>query len=210
MGVTDRPDKALRGVGDTAPCIGCGMCCDGTIYERAKTYPAERDQLKRAGLSLVRADNKPYFALPCRFCQNGRCGIYAERFTTCRTFRCDLLRAYQAGELTREESLHKVSEALALRREIMKQEPGAALSNVRRELRVELQASRERPELLLKITALDRLLDSWFKKNRQSQAASEQPRESGPDRRSRRRGRKVASPRPAQHRLSTTVPTPTA
>jgi hypothetical protein len=149
---------------DTAPCVGCGLCCDGTIYWRANAQPDEEQRLTEAGLEVIREGDKQWFVHPCRFSDNGMCTIYdQERFHVCHTFRCKLLKAYQAGEVGLAEARATVEKALALRSEVAAEEPSARLWKVRRELGRELQQTKERPRTLLKIAALDYFIDRWFR-----------------------------------------------
>src|SRR5689334_12030404 len=99
------PHLENRGaVHDTSPCVGCGLCCDGTLYNVAKVAPGEEALLQSLGLTLTASADRTSFTLPCRFHESGRCTIYEDRWTVCRTFRCALLRKYQAGEVGIEEA----------------------------------------------------------------------------------------------------------
>lgn len=155
------PDKDTA---DTAPCVGCGICCDGTIYGRAIAGQHEENRLTRAGLTVIREGEKLWFQHPCRFSKSGLCTIYGEeRFSICHTFRCKLLKAYQAGEVSPDEALATVQKALALRSAVVTEAPGAALSAGRKEIRARLEETKDRPGLHLKIAALDHFLDKWFR-----------------------------------------------
>jgi uncharacterized protein len=149
---------------DAAPCVGCGLCCDGTIFERERTSADEVDRLRSEGLTVVEEGNNYYFQHPCRFADHGRCTIYETRFAVCRTFRCKVLKAYQKGEIELEEAKHRVNKALALKAEVTKEEPTAGVWQQRQEFRKSMQLSKERPQLHLKMAALDFLLDRWFRK----------------------------------------------
>ena len=160
----DLVDASATPVTDTAPCVGCGLCCDGTIFWRAKAEPGEEQRLVSAGLELMKEGEKLWFAHPCRFSRGGLCTIHdQERFQVCRTFRCKLLKAYQAGEIGREEARATVQKALALRSAVTDEEPDAWLGETRRRLRRELGSTKERPRLHLKIAALDYFLERWFR-----------------------------------------------
>ena len=149
---------------DTAPCVGCGICCDGTIYSRAAARPDEEERLEAAGLELCNVNGKRWFVHPCRFSKDGLCTIYdQERFEVCRTFRCKLLTAYQAGEVDLDEARETIARTFALRSDVAADEPRAALWRERQELRSELEKTRERPQLLLKIAVLEYWLDRWFR-----------------------------------------------
>jgi len=149
---------------DTAPCVGCGLCCDGTIYWRADAQPGEEERLTDAGLEVIKEGDKQWFVHPCCFSKDGLCTIYdQQRFNVCHTFRCKLLKAYQRGEVSLEQTRETVEKAVALRTELTAENPAARLWTERNKLRRELETTRERPSLLLKIAVLDYYLDQWFR-----------------------------------------------
>jgi Fe-S-cluster containining protein len=151
-------------ISDTAPCIGCGLCCDGTIHDKAEALPEEKERLTEAGLHYFIEGNNHWFSHPCRFSKAGLCTIYhQERFSVCRTFRCKLLTAYQAGEVSKETALAKVQQALALRAAVTDVAPTAREWKVRRPLLDELASTKRDPRLLLAISALENYLDTWFR-----------------------------------------------
>jgi hypothetical protein len=163
--VTDAPATS----GDTAPCIGCGLCCDGTLYDRAKVAPGEEETLAALGLQLEQAADRTYFLQPCRFHDCGRCTNYPQRWTVCRTFRCALLRRYQAGEVSLDEARGAVATAHELVAAVSAADPGAKIVGERRRLRRrladELQSGSDRggARRLLNIVALDTFLERWFR-----------------------------------------------
>lgn len=150
-------------ISDTAPCVGCALCCDGTINAMAEARPDEEEALKSAGLSIFESGGKQWFALPCRFSEQGRCTIYDQRFKVCRVWRCKLLESYQAGETSRDEALRRVKVTVGLRAAVAQDEERAVLWTERQKLRVELESSNERPVLKLNMAALDYCIDRWFK-----------------------------------------------
>ena len=150
---------------DTAPCVGCGLCCDGTIYPAARAQPEERERLTDAGLVFFVQGGKSWFEHPCRFSKKGSCTIYdQERFAVCSRFRCKLLRAYESGEVDLEQARTKVRHALKLRKAVKERAPGSGKWRPRQEMRQELESTRRDPALLLRIIALDYYLDKWFRK----------------------------------------------
>jgi hypothetical protein len=159
-------------VGDTAPCVGCGLCCNGTLYWIAKVTPGEEDTIQSYGLDLTEEKGKTYFQLPCHHESCGRCTIYENRFDICRSFRCQLLRNYQAGDVDLAEARKRVETALRLVATVTADDPQAALAFHRRDNRAALaeppeqEAAGERAERsrrLLNIVALDACLDRWFR-----------------------------------------------
>lgn len=159
-------------VGDTAPCVGCGMCCNGTLYWMAKVTPGEEAVIQAHGLELTEDKGTTYFKLPCHHEQCGRCTIYEDRFDICRSFRCRLLRSYQAGEVDLAEARNRVETALALVEKVRADDPAATNAYNRRSIRARLAEAREsetgeertvRTRLLLNIVALDTCLERWFR-----------------------------------------------
>jgi uncharacterized protein len=158
---------------DTAPCIGCGLCCDGTIFDRAVVTPGEEAHLLNYGMELVTKEEKTFFLLPCRYASCGQCTIYEDRFDICRSFRCELLKSYQAGDIELQETRATVEKAVQLVSAVKADDSRAALYRERRVIRDHLAeqlqscSSEDRSGLarqLLNMIALDEFLDRWFRR----------------------------------------------
>ena len=159
-------------VGDTAPCVGCGMCCNGTLYWMAKVTPGEESRIQAHGLELTEDKATTYFKLPCHHEQCGRCTIYETRFDICKSFRCRLLRAYQAGEVDLAEARQRVETALDLAQKVRADDPAATNAFNRRGIRARLAEAPDvetgeeraiRTRRLLNVVALDTCLERWFR-----------------------------------------------
>jgi hypothetical protein len=150
-------------VSDMAPCVGCGLCCDGTMFERVRAEAEEEQRILNSGLSLDEEKGIRYFPLPCPHSVGGRCGIYEGRFTKCRTFRCKLLKAYHDGKIDIREAAEKIGNALKLRDAVAAQEPEAVLLTERIRIRRQANFAKERSKLLLHMAALDYYLDVHFR-----------------------------------------------
>ena len=172
---------------DTAPCVGCGLCCDGTIFNHAVVTPGEEPRLLAHGMELVTRDEGTVFLQPCRFASCGQCSNYAGRFDICRSFRCALLKRYQAGEIDLPAARATVEEAMKLIALVTANDPEAALFENRRRARAELAqrltevAVEDRPAIarrLLNMVALDEFLARRFrnKKKQRDNAESEPTR----------------------------------
>lgn len=153
-------------------CVGCGMCCDGTLYGRARVSPGEESRIADAGLELVEGQDKTYFRLPCRFFGCGQCTIYEDRFDVCRTFTCALYRRLDADEVTPEKARSIVNMALELRGKVTAAFPEAGVHRNRQALRIELserlsgdlgEQKRSTAQSLLGMVALDTFLEQWFR-----------------------------------------------
>ena len=158
---------------DTDPCVGCGMCCDGTMYSMGKAEPGEESRIAAHGLSLIEHDGQRYFSMPCRHSCEGRCAIYEERFAKCRSYKCKLLKEYQLGGTSPEAAHEIVQTALELRSDALAAHPDAGLSTDRTRLRSEFGRSKDHRDLVLRMAALDYYLDVHFR-NKELQVTPEQ------------------------------------
>jgi hypothetical protein len=161
------------------------MCCDGTLYVRARIAPGEELRIIEHGLERMESEGKSYFALPCAYESCGRCTIYETRFEVCGTFRCALLRRQEAGEISLDDARDTVTQALELRRQVTEADSGAGAYRVRRELRESLAeelakgATTDRAataERLLNIIALDTFLERWFRNKKGNDQIAEELR----------------------------------
>jgi Fe-S-cluster containining protein len=64
------------------------MCCDGTLFGRARLEPDEVALAKKNRLVVVA--NEGSFEQPCSALVDGACAIYEERPRGCRRFVCRL------------------------------------------------------------------------------------------------------------------------
>ncbi|MEJ6511157.1 MAG: YkgJ family cysteine cluster protein [Actinomycetota bacterium] len=99
-------------------CIGCGLCCDGTIV----THLAVRDEsdlgapLRGLGVEIIAAADPPVFALPCPAVNEGTCTIHAlHRPSACSQFECSLSQGVIDQTVTPEEARLLISATFALR-----------------------------------------------------------------------------------------------
>lgn len=167
-----------------ALCVGCAMCCNGTLYGRAKVAVGEERKVLDHGLELLSDEGKSYFRLPCQYESCGRCTIYETRFEVCRTFSCALLRHVRSGETTLEEGQQHVATAQELLRKVVDADPDAATFRGRAQLREALakrltaeateDERRTTGERLLNIVALDSYLDRWFRNKKKSSQDAEE------------------------------------
>jgi hypothetical protein len=95
--VTELVDRS-----STSICIGCGLCCDGTVL----SYLAVADEsdlgwpLRMLGVEIIVEADPPVFALPCPAVCKGMCTVYDEhRPSACAQYSCDLLRAVEDGRI---------------------------------------------------------------------------------------------------------------
>lgn len=163
-------------------CLGCGLCCDGTLFSRGKLAKDEEGAIEAVGGEVSREEGQAHFQQPCRFHCEGRCTIYANRWAACRRFRCALLRRYQAEEISLQEARSTVETALELIASVKANDPAAVFVIERRRLRRELAAQLDAPiadeqhstaRRLLNIIALDTFLERCFRNKKEFKPEAE-------------------------------------
>ncbi len=98
-------------------CIECGLCCDGTLFQKAIIQSTDDPAfLKEMAVESFSEGGKRYFRLPCRGQKYKLCALYNDerRYKICKAFKCRLLRQYAAGEIPYEAAIAVIKEALAL------------------------------------------------------------------------------------------------
>jgi uncharacterized protein len=80
-------------------CLHCGLCCDGTLFDSVPL----REEEKRALPMLAQANAS--LSQPCAALRSDKCcAVYASRPIACRWFRCLLLEAMQAKEVSLKQA----------------------------------------------------------------------------------------------------------
>jgi hypothetical protein len=99
-------------------CVGCGLCCDGTVL----SHIAVRDDsdlgmpLAALGVTIIVEADPPVFELPCPAVSDGVCTIYhLHRPGACGWFECDLSSAVLVGEVGADEARSVIAATVALR-----------------------------------------------------------------------------------------------
>jgi hypothetical protein len=103
-------------------CVGCGFCCDGTLFLHAHLNPGERGSLpEKIEQQSYTKEGKDYFRLPCLYF-NRKCTIYdLKRADVCLSYRCQLLKDFAEGRVTQDDAVATVREAMEMRGAIMKE-----------------------------------------------------------------------------------------
>ena len=157
---------------DSAPCIGCGLCCSGVLHDHVILEEDEADRMQSLGHDTALVPEKHSLKLPCPYFGCGTCKIYDQRFSTCRSYRCSLLRRYHAGEICLEQCRARIEEAQKLIAKIEETDSGFSLHSTRGGRAKALQKSlhtaspKERlsiAERLLNLMALGQLLETEFR-----------------------------------------------
>jgi Fe-S-cluster containining protein len=116
-------DGELQGL-----CVVCGLCCDGSLFERIEVRPADLVRLgsrnPTAAVASPLADGSVHatpdrLPLPCGFLGRSpesadvasACTVYADRPECCAKFRCALLESLSRGEREYRECVRLVDEA---------------------------------------------------------------------------------------------------
>jgi Fe-S-cluster containining protein len=155
-------------------CIGCGLCCDGTLFVRGKLTPDEASKIPAAHkVTGVSEGEQVSFRQPCVHFDGSGCRIYSDRYAACRKYRCEVLKAHEEGLLDSATARGRISEARDLIEAVTSVDPEAQSWAARRRLWNELAeavkeaAGPERAALgrrLLNVVALDAFLDKHFRK----------------------------------------------
>jgi len=104
--------------GDDNVCLGCGLCCDGTLFSHLGVLD-EQDlgfPLRQLGVKLIAEAEPPAFELPCPALADGACTIYHQgRPRACSWFVCDLAAAVAEGRTAPVQARATIVATQALR-----------------------------------------------------------------------------------------------
>ena len=155
-------------------CVGCGMCCDGTLFSRAILKPNDKfDRLGELGFEVERNETEIWFHQPCHAFGDGCCTVYTERPLTCRGFRCELLIEHEDRGLAEADARRAIEQATTRRDRIRAAAadllgaeaaslPMAHLFTRLNEVAATEQGRSQHAQLLLDVAALDLLLKRRF------------------------------------------------
>jgi len=161
----------------TTICVGCGLCCDGSMYPNVEVGGDDRIEiLETAGLLFSTRNDVARFRQPCGVFDGCKCTVYSSRPAVCRDYRCLLLRRFEAGEISHEDARALIDRTLALRDRVrpaltalIAPEKPEALSTLYRLTAAKhdsapdpAAARREHADLLLDVAALRVLLSREF------------------------------------------------
>jgi Fe-S-cluster containining protein len=94
----------------SALCLSCGLCCDGGLFNWVALTSDDRTRLQANGL-----DGPEQLIHPCPHYSTPACTIYAVRPTQCSKYRCEVLKAFEAGEIDEGTAHGLVDEAVSMR-----------------------------------------------------------------------------------------------
>ncbi len=161
------PRKTAAHPAEGALCLGCGMCCDNTMYGRVIVSRWEAAKLRRRGFTVTTYDDgERSFDQPCPRFSNGACGIYRSRPHTCRAYVCETVNALRAEHIDEAEARQRVEQTLAARAALAPQAGAEDLFEYRNRVTDALAAGADpatvagcTPELV----RLETLLNQWFR-----------------------------------------------
>jgi Fe-S-cluster containining protein len=142
-------------------CAGCGLCCEGSLFDHVPLLPEEPQGLRALGFTIEMQGDQAVFKLPCGFHTGTGCSVYEARPQTCRGFRCATLRALDSGAIDRDEAHRRTREAkgaVALLRAHLQE--GESFLSLRRRSDVGPSTS---PELKLALVLHNTMLDRYFR-----------------------------------------------
>ena len=152
-----------------ALCTACGLCCSGALFDFGPLAPEEVETAQDSGMAVLEAEDEFGFALPCPALDGACCTAYSSRPATCRTYRCQLLRAAETGNVAVERALTIIARAREAAASVIAQlPPGETITDARRRRR-EASASNGAavmiapPGLMMALGMLDLMLDQHFR-----------------------------------------------
>ena len=171
---------------ESALCLQCGLCCDGTLFDTGTLEVGEDAPLPEGQIIVVeRTDKRPSkreFRLPCARIDGTACTIYPERPVACRTFTCKLLKHFRAGETSQADCLHRIDTARDALRDVAAELELSGTPPVPRRMAIvaHLKAMQQKGELPLqaavKAVALEHYLDRHFRPDTSAQLVKDADR----------------------------------
>ena len=95
-------------------CVGCGLCCDGTVVSHLAVRDASDlgAPLSALGVEVIVEADPAVFALPCPAVVDGVCTVYdLHRPRACAQFECALSTAVAGGSVALADARALVAEA---------------------------------------------------------------------------------------------------
>jgi Fe-S-cluster containining protein len=127
-------------------CIPCGLCCDGSLFERAALRLQEETMARTLGLLVLKPEKeKTFFSQPCPAFRDHKCSVHEQKPTVCKKFRCKLLVSYESSLTEKEAGLQIIKRARAMQAELLGLLPSPvaaslSLAEVKRQMRSLAQA----------------------------------------------------------------------
>jgi uncharacterized protein len=169
-------------------CLGCGFCCDGTIFSEVSLKPEDEVAPLAANGIHVLWDRDPHvFKQPCAAHKNCACTVYLDRPHGCRRYQCELLKRFKANEVSMNEALRIIRVAVTLKDEVKRQMLAASGNSEEcmEDLTSRLKSWLKNPRLaadnkcyarlFVNFVALQNYLDRFFRKKAYLQSSTPSP-----------------------------------
>jgi hypothetical protein len=165
-------------------CVGCGLCCDGTLHGRATVKPNDEPTVRAVSLGIEEDGGKRFFRQPCPRFSCGSCSVYADRPNVCRGYRCALLEKVDAGDITAPDARATIERARQLVERVQTATPEAITPEARATAMDRLKAQLGRLQgsdrdaaasALLDLAVLQHFLDRWFLKEKREDSRTGEP-----------------------------------
>jgi uncharacterized protein len=103
-------------------CVTCGMCCDGTLFDRASIKgEADIKVVESLGMEIHNVKDAVFFKQPC-ICFDKSCTVYNKtRPLACSNFLCDPIKNFEKGEISLEQAHNQINRALYLKIAMLKE-----------------------------------------------------------------------------------------
>ena len=144
-------------------CTHCAMCCDGTLFAHVGLDPAERARMARLGQPVGEREGKPCLVHPCPALAGTRCTVYPDRPGGCVQYRCELLKAVEAGATGVPQALDVIAEARAMASEVTAALPPGETPAWRTKLLGRPGEAPPPPVLAARLLRLNLFLDRHFR-----------------------------------------------
>jgi Fe-S-cluster containining protein len=84
----------------------CGLCCNGAFYTSVTVLPDHVPMVAALGLTVTEESSREFsFRQPCPLYKRDCCSVYPRHPPSCQSYRCALLRKYEAGETSLDEAM---------------------------------------------------------------------------------------------------------
>jgi hypothetical protein len=128
--------------------------------------------LRRGGVDVVSDNKVNSITLPCAALKSGTCSVYATRPLSCRKYKCELLKRFEAKEVSQEVTVNIVKNIICLKDEV-KELAGGTLADMAADksiavlMKTKPSIAVTKPgyaDLFFKLGALEIYLDRFFRK----------------------------------------------
>lgn len=102
-------------------CTRCGLCCDGTLFVRARVGEEDVARLEKHPMHFEINESRSHFKLPCHYQKEKCCSVYSGwRPRVCSEFVCKTIVRFRNGKITFDEALTVIKNTLSHQERVMK------------------------------------------------------------------------------------------